>query len=94
MKTREMVALTSNYGRDCTLGEILDIYLKNLPFICPKCNGNGRIRAVSDGGEEKECDLCNGEGYTKYRMVPKMVVDGWEPASLADEILEKRRELK
>lgn len=65
MKTREMVALVSNCGRDRTLDKILDEYFRKLPFICPKCNGNGRIRTVSDGGEEKECDLCNGEGYTK-----------------------------
>lgn len=61
-------------------------------FECPKCHGSGIIHEkynaypsnLPDSGwgelwryRDKECDLCNGEGYTDHEYKPKMVQDGW-----------------
>ena len=83
LKVTNIVSLIDIYGKDTTLGEIFDKVANGRIHKCPKCNGMGHIttryyKYFDVFEKEKECDLCDGQGYTKEEYTPKMVQDGWE----------------
>lgn len=93
LKATDIVSLICVYGENATLGDIYKRVANGRIHRCPKCNGNGTItieynaypKGLPDSGfvyeagyRDEECDLCNGQGYTKEEYIPKMVQDGWE----------------
>ena len=93
MKVHDAVKLVEEFGGDTTLNQVLKMVQNGRIHKCPKCNGTGIIKikynayppGLPDSGwvqkweyKEKECDLCDGEGYTYNEYKPKMVQDGWE----------------
>lgn len=92
IKVTDIVSLIGVYGENATLGDIFDKVANGRIYKCPKCKGKGTItieynaypKGLPDSGfayepayREEECDLCNGQGYTKEEYIPKMVQDGW-----------------
>lgn len=92
LKVTDIVSLIDIYGKDTTLGEIFDKVANGRIHKCPKCKGKGTItieynaypKGLPDSGfvyeagyRKEECDLCDGQGYTKEKYTPKMVRDGW-----------------
>ena len=88
-----IINLVKNFGRDMTLGKLLDETLKIYPHQCPNCKGKGYITreyngypsGLPDSGfvyeaayEDIPCELCKGIGYTKKHFVPNMVQQGWK----------------
>ena len=80
--------LCAMYGRDATLGSLLEAQMKNLPHKCPKCDGLGYTiqtfntypKGLPDSGwvDQMEdfkitCDVCDGNGYTKDKMIAKVI---------------------
>lgn len=79
------------YGNNINCDEVINKIIGN-KYICPACNGEGVIRTkydaypagLPDSGwahdwqfKDVKCSLCNGEGFTDKKYVPKMVQDGW-----------------
>lgn len=68
-----------------TVGEIIEQFKNEYPYICPKCKGKGKIWYEAEenyamGGFHNEsrhikCDLCNGHGRTKkeYKPIYKII---------------------
>ena len=94
LKIFELMMLCDRYGMDTTLGEVLKREQDGRIYRCPKCGGEGLITieyngypsGLPDSGwvyepafRKENCDLCQGQGYTKIPYQPKMVQDGWEP---------------
>jgi DnaJ-class molecular chaperone len=83
LKVTDIVSLIGVYGENTTLGDIFDKVANGRIHKCPKCNGVGYVttkyyRHFEVFETEDECDLCDGQGYTKEEYTPKMVQDGWE----------------
>jgi predicted methyltransferase len=93
MKIYEVKLLINEYGEDLTLAELLKIVQGNNKFQCPKCEGKGYNITTynaypeglpdsgwvyNEGRKEVTCDVCNGIGYTKKQLKPKMVQVGWQ----------------
>lgn len=94
IKVYEVVNLCSVYGRNTTLGELCRIIQEGRIYKCPKCDGAGKLTmkynaypsglpdsgfVYEEGIKTIDCDLCNGEGYTSIKYIPKMVQDGFIP---------------
>lgn len=75
-------------GGEKTLRQISNELKSKYPYKCPKCESNGFIvrrvntypSGLPDSGwvDQMEdikyvCDICNGQGYTKDRLVAKPV---------------------
>lgn len=68
------------YDRNMTVGEIIDQFKKERPYVCPKCNGSGKILhepeenfemgGWHDNATYSQCDICDGHGRTKKKFVP------------------------
>lgn len=93
IKTCEIVNLIEIFGGDITLNRILLIVSGGRKYKCPKCNGKGKItveyngypKGLPDSGwvyeaafKDIECDICEGEGYTREEYKPKYIQDGFE----------------
>ena len=85
--------MMSKFGRNVTLGDVFDELTRECPYKCPKCAGRGYVKVeyngypsgLPDSGfvyeaayRDEKCNLCNGTGWTKVKMKPKLVQDGWE----------------
>lgn len=86
-----VLRLMKQHG-DAKLSQILATF-RPLGFICPQCNGTGKVRekyatdslAVATGCadwsyRDADCLLCKGTGAVPKKLKPKMVQDGWEDA--------------
>ncbi|WP_310876927.1 hypothetical protein [Priestia megaterium] len=80
MKIRDLEKLMDQYG-DSTLGDIIASKKGNRIHECPKCKGEGENRVCVVPGEygyrdpiysTKDCDVCNGVGYTERLLKPKI----------------------
>lgn len=75
-------------GGEKTLRQTLEMLKSQYPHKCPKCEGNGFKEVtvntypqnLPDSGwvDQMEtfdivCDLCNGQGYTRERLVAKPI---------------------
>jgi len=82
IKTKDIQNLLKFYS-DIKISELLKI--RRLPYTCPKCNGEGKLKTskdfyppnLPDSGYATdirvvfvECDLCKGEGYTENLYEP------------------------
>lgn len=92
MKIHDIVALITKHGKNATMEEVLKAEMGDRVYICPNCNGKGVIqkkynaypRGLPDSDwvfdwryKNIQCGLCDGEGYTIKKFVPKMTQDGW-----------------
>lgn len=82
MKIEELEQLLNKYG-DITLSELITKTKGKNTYKCPKCQGKGDITEIynaypsnlPDSGwvddfreRKKECDVCNGVGYTSKEL--------------------------
>lgn len=70
------------YGYESPLTYIQN-YMKPIGYMCPDCLGR-RLKDIKDISDKKVvgtyiCKTCHGTGYTKNKMKPHIVQDGWEP---------------
>ena len=78
--------LARDLGPSTTLEQILNEAQKQYPYVCPKCTGSGEVEEAYYPCPKDDwpsyhmvtCDLCEGRGFTKKKIVPKMVKDGWK----------------
>jgi len=86
MKAYQIIALQKQYG-NITLDEVIAIL--NRKYICPKCAGKGLEKVIvrygsygysEDEYENRDCDICDGHGYTEKEMIPDVItkVVGYE----------------
>lgn len=88
MKIHEIKKMIKEHGSSTTLGELLERAYTKFPHVCPKCNGVGSTevrynaypKGLPDSGwvddwqyKTVECDVCDGEGYTKDKLIAKSV---------------------
>jgi len=86
-----VMRLMKQHG-DVKLSQVLTTF-RPLGFICPQCNGTGKViekyatdsLAVATGCadwsyRDADCPLCKGTGAVPKKLKPKMVQDGWEEA--------------
>jgi rubrerythrin len=86
-----VLRLMKQHG-DVKLSQILATF-RPLGFICPQCNGTGKViekyatdsLAVATGCadwsyRDADCPLCKGTGAVPKKLNPRMVQDGWEEA--------------
>ncbi len=74
------------YDENITIKELKNFIKKKYPYICPKCNGKGRMYKQDDNytlggyhyGGYIDCDICGGYGRTEKEMKPKYQVIGYE----------------
>ena len=93
LKTRPTMSyiveqLMEAYGCDTTLGELFLKLTKGKGYRCAKCEGKGYVlvkynahyphSGYESDYRDKECNLCNGTGFTDKPMKPRMVQIGWE----------------
>jgi len=81
MKTHQIIALQKQYG-NITLDKVIAIL--NRKYICPKCSGKGLEKVITRYGsygysedeyENRDCDICDGHGYTEKEMIPKEITN-------------------
>lgn len=71
------------YDRNMTVGEIIDQFKKDYPYVCPKCKGRGEVwiedfEGYYDVSHYIECNICKGHGRTKKEYKPKYELIGYE----------------
>ena len=70
--------LMEAYGCDTTLGELFLKLTKGKGYVLVKYNAYYPDSGYESDYRDKECDLCNGTGFTDKPMKPRMVQNGWE----------------
>jgi len=99
LKTCDVIRLINDYGDKATLSDILKIVADGRIYECPKCNGLGytvveynaypeglpdSCGVYEPGFKNVECDICQGEGYTREKYEPKYKLEGYFPVSKED----------
>lgn len=88
IRIADVMALVDRFDRSTTLGQLLSMVKSQYPHKCPKCEGKGfevvRVNTYPSGLPDSgwvdqmedfnvTCDICNGQGFTKERLIAKPV---------------------
>lgn len=83
------------YDRNMTVGEIIDQFKKERPYVCPKCDGSGMmwkeaktnydLAGCHEESKYVECDICEGHGRTKKKYVPVYELIDYKECDISNE---------
>lgn len=88
LRIADVEALVIHFDHSTTLGQLYSAIKSKYPYKCPKCDGKGYSvktfntypSGLPDSGwvDQMEdfkivCDVCDGQGYTKERLIAKPV---------------------
>lgn len=95
LRIPDLRQLCAVFGGEKTLRQISDELKAKYPHQCPKCEGKGfevkRINTYPSGLPDSGwvdqmedisyvCDICNGQGFTKERLIAKPIKVEYVPA--------------
>lgn len=87
----EIQEFMTKYGDELP-SKLLELYKRPIGYVCPNCHGLGVVperynaypSGLPDSGwgvdwqyRDVECHVCGGLGYTRNKLVPKMIQDEW-----------------